>query len=51
MAKQPSKPQPPAVSTWAIYKVAAKQTWVGEVEAADEREAMRKAPNCSACRD
>ncbi len=40
----PRKPQQPAQLTkWAIYKVAAKQTWVGEVEAADEREAVEKA--------
>jgi hypothetical protein len=30
----PRKPQPPTV--WAIYKLAAKQTWIGEVEAATE---------------
>ena len=28
---------------WAIYKIAKKQVWVGEVEAADEREAVEKA--------
>jgi len=36
------KPEPPP-SRWTIYKLAAKQTWVGEVEAADEREAIEKA--------
>ena len=30
-------------ATWTIYKVAAKQTRLGEVEAADEREAVDKA--------
>jgi hypothetical protein len=38
------KPQPPSQrTTWTIYKVAAKQTRLGEVEAADEREAIEKA--------
>jgi hypothetical protein len=40
----PRKPQaPPQPITWTIYKVAAKQTRLGEVEAADEREAVEKA--------
>jgi hypothetical protein len=37
------KPTPPQLTTWTIYKVAAKQTRLGEVEAADEREAIEKA--------
>jgi hypothetical protein len=37
------KPEPPQPMKWGIYKIAAKQTWVGEVEAADEREAIEKA--------
>jgi hypothetical protein len=31
------------LTRWIIYKLAAKQTWLGEVEAADEREAIEKA--------
>jgi hypothetical protein len=37
------KPQPPQTPSWTIYKLAAKQTWLGEVEATDEREAIEKA--------
>jgi len=38
------KPQPPPPRTvWTIYKLAAKQTRVGEVEAATEAEANEKA--------
>jgi hypothetical protein len=37
------KPEPPQPARWAIYKIAAKQTWIGEVEAVDEREAIEKA--------
>jgi hypothetical protein len=33
------KPEPPKPVGWGIYKHAAKQTWVGKVEAADERKA------------
>jgi hypothetical protein len=40
MAKKPEPPQP---IRWSIYKIAAKQTWVGEVEAADEAAAIEKA--------
>ena len=40
MARKPEQPQ---LSKWAIYKITAKQTRVGEVEAADEREAIEKA--------
>jgi hypothetical protein len=29
--------------TWSIYKIAAKQTWVSEVEAVDEAAAIEKA--------
>ena len=35
--------QPPQLATWTIYKVAAKQTRLGEIEATDEREAIEKA--------
>jgi hypothetical protein len=41
MAKKLETPPQPTTST--IYKVAAKQTRLGEVEAADEREAIEKA--------
>jgi hypothetical protein len=37
------KPEPRQPTTLTIYKVAAKQTRLGEVEAADEREAVEKA--------
>lgn len=37
------KPEQPKLTRWTIYKVAAKQTWVGEVEAVDERGAVEKA--------
>jgi hypothetical protein len=39
----PLKPQPPQPATWSIYKVASKQTWLGTIEAIDEREAIEKA--------
>jgi hypothetical protein len=35
--------QPPSPTVWAIYKLAAKQTWVGEVDATTEAEAIEKA--------
>jgi hypothetical protein len=34
------KPEPPKPISWSIRKIAAKRTWVGEVEATDEREAI-----------
>jgi hypothetical protein len=34
---------PPQPITWTIYKIAAKQTWVGTVEAPDEATAIEKA--------
>ena len=37
------KPEPPKLTTWSIYKIAAKQTWVGEIEAVDEHSAIEKA--------
>jgi hypothetical protein len=40
MARQPEPPQP---RSWTIYKIAAKQTWVGTVEAPDEATALEKA--------
>jgi hypothetical protein len=39
----PKTEMPPQPIKWGIYKIAAKQTWVGEVEATDEREAIEKA--------
>jgi len=35
-------PPPPLPTSWAIYKLAAKQTWFGVVEAATEAEAIEK---------
>ena len=49
MAKKPEppkptkKPEPPKSVRWVIYKLAAKQTWIGEVEATTEAEAIEKA--------
>jgi hypothetical protein len=37
------KPEPPTPARWTIYKLAAKQTWLGEVEAPDEAAAIEKA--------
>jgi len=36
------KPKPPKPSTWTVYKLAAKQVWLGDVEALDEAEAVTK---------
>jgi hypothetical protein len=36
------KPEPPKPVRWGIYKLAAKQTWVGEVEAPDEAAKLLK---------
>jgi len=41
MSRKPQRPPPPTV--WTIYELAAKQTGVGEVEAATEAEAVEKA--------
>jgi len=41
VARKPSEPSQPTTCT--IYKVAVKQTRLGEAEAADEREAIEKA--------
>jgi len=41
MPKKPQRPPPP--TRWEIYKIASKQTYIGDVEAADEREAVEKA--------
>ena len=40
MAKKPEEQKP---VTWTIYKIAAKQTWVGTVEAVTADEAVQKA--------
>jgi len=37
------KPEPPKLTSWAIYKVAAKLRPLGTVEAANEAEAIAKA--------
>ena len=40
----PRKPEPPPqANTWTIYKIAAKQVWLGTVEAPDEATAIKKA--------
>jgi hypothetical protein len=36
-------PPPPEPFRWTIYKLAARQTWIGEVEAATKAEAVEKA--------
>jgi hypothetical protein len=36
------KPEPPKPTTWTIYKIAAKMTWVGTVEAIDEAAATQR---------
>jgi len=36
------KPEPTNPTTWNIYKIAAKQVWLGTVEASDERRAIEK---------
>jgi hypothetical protein len=36
------KPEPLKPVRWGIQKLAAKQTWVGEVEASDEAEAIER---------
>jgi len=41
IAKKLEPPQQPI--TWTIYKVAAKQIWVGTVDASDEATAIEKA--------
>ncbi len=39
-----SKPEPPTQpATWTIYRAAKKAVRLGEVEATDEREAIKKA--------
>ena len=37
------KPQPAHHVTWTIYRAGCKAIWLGEVETADEREAIVKA--------
>jgi hypothetical protein len=37
------KPEPPKPTTWTIYMIAARQTWLGTVEAVDEVTAIEKA--------
>ena len=37
------KPEPPKLVIWTIFKLAAKQTWLGTIEATDEAEAIAKA--------
>jgi hypothetical protein len=42
VARKPTQ-QPPQVATWTIFKVAAKQIRLGEIEATEEREAVERA--------
>jgi len=37
------EPEPPKPTTWTIYKIAARQTWIGSVEATNQAEAIEKA--------
>jgi hypothetical protein len=43
MPKRPSRQQPPPISSWGIFRAAAKAKPLGTVEAADEAEAIEKA--------
>jgi len=36
------KLEPPKPTTWTIYKIAARQTWIGSVETTNEAEAIEK---------
>jgi hypothetical protein len=36
------KPEPPKPIRWAVYKIAAKAVWLGEVEAPDEATAIER---------
>ena len=40
MPRKPQQPPQPTKTRWHVYKLAAKRQWVGEIEAADEREAI-----------
>jgi hypothetical protein len=40
VAKKPEPP--PQLTTWSIYKIAAKAVWLAAVEAPDEATAMEK---------
>jgi hypothetical protein len=44
MAKKPEPPQP---TSWNVYRVAAKATWLGTVEAPDATTAIEKAAGIS----
>jgi hypothetical protein len=39
----PSKPEPPPLSAWDVYKIAKKAVWLGTVEAPDKDAAIVKA--------
>ena len=43
LASISKKPKPPQPTTWTICKIAAKQVWLGTVEAPDEAAAIEKA--------
>jgi hypothetical protein len=44
MPRKPNEPQPTPLPSWSVYRAAHKAIWIGEVEAADERTAIEKAP-------
>jgi Ser/Thr protein kinase RdoA (MazF antagonist) len=37
------KPEPPALASWDVYKVAEKAIWLGTVEAPDKQAAVERA--------
>ena len=37
-----TKSEPPALSSWDVFRVARKAIWLGTVEATDERDAIEK---------
>jgi len=43
MSRKPQPPQPTKTTKtrWHVYKLAAKRQWVGEIEAVEEREAIK----------
>jgi hypothetical protein len=41
--RESTKLTAPSSGRWAVYKLAAKQTWIGEVDAVTEAEAIEKA--------
>jgi hypothetical protein len=37
----PSKPEPPPLTSWEVFKIASKAVWLATVEAADEHDAIK----------